>query len=358
MKLNRRNNPIKQRCCRQQVPRLLSVLPIQGSCNPEVVRQQDNITISVVSTTQDTIGTCSLISYISVLPDQLQRSAQEVFTTPASQENAKPVSPKRSVFHPFSRGNQHRLVSKAFLVWKRLNHTIVTSYDGQKKRKLRKPMPSDSLVRMSHTGNDPVRSSYTSPLSVIQRRLNESDNMNKKKVQKMIGGKFNRKPVANSSGALRLATTVALQQFRDTSSDYSNEGNSMSDYIEFSKEDPFQTEHGFEDNLEDRILGSSPAGCSTPKVSRRCCFSLMDISCPITASTEEPLVTSEVDRVVGSSPGLHSMSEVSLESFLSKSPEESSSTKKHPSPSKSALENLERAFRSYVKACGTNADQQ
>ncbi|KAF5698442.1 hypothetical protein FGLOB1_12060 [Fusarium globosum] len=100
-----------------------------------------------------------------------------------------------------------------------------------------------------------------SPISNIELRLNEGDNLNKSKVQQIVGGRVNRKPLADDGKSLRNGNLVedpfseradkrALTYFENRLNQGSNNGPKTPPS---SLCNPFESEKGFDDNIEDRM---------------------------------------------------------------------------------------------------------
>ncbi|KAK2612345.1 hypothetical protein QQS21_001609 [Conoideocrella luteorostrata] len=120
------------------------------------------------------------------------------------------------------------------------------------------------LIRSSSQAN---ASQYT--ISSMEIRLNEGKNLNRNKVQQMVRSQVCRKPV-NSNGRSILSSQAqqghvrsgssSVYQRRSTSSVARGNGDML------QTEDPFDSEQDFEHNLDEGILRASPAGSSTPRI--------------------------------------------------------------------------------------------
>lgn len=285
-----------------------------------------------------------------VLPEQPLHECPQVESATEPTFAPEPsLSPTRAVLQSLTHANRHAILSKALLVWDKLNRSPSSRNEGRGRRKLKKAVTLDSL-HASYSGKDPIPNDSTSPLSPMQRRLNESDNMSKRKVQKILGGVVGRKPVLDSLGLLHASPVPQPS------------GSSLNDSDEHSLEltdgeiqNPFDMEDGFDDNLEDRVLRLSPTGRSTPKfLDNKLC--LGNISFDLYTSQTASWGTDTHSSVERASPEPRSTSSASdralMESATTSAPEHFHCTKKHPSPSKYALESLEQAFRCYIKAHG------
>ncbi|KAF4415242.1 hypothetical protein FACUT_13563 [Fusarium acutatum] len=218
-----------------------------------------------------------------------------------------------------------------------------------------------------------------SPISSIELRLNEGDNLNKSKVQQIVGGRVNRKPLADDGKSLRNGKFVedpfseradkrALTCFENRLNQGSNDGPKTPPP---SLCNPFESEKGFDDNIEDRFLNSTPIGSSTPRIlveqpstsSSGCCSADSDMHIPEKHFNEKPgsllttgrkvigqyhfsghrLLDPDDNVLANSATQVRQVSEKAKRSLHT-----SNRMKKHPSPSKEALEKLELQFQQYT----------
>ncbi|KAF4954241.1 hypothetical protein FGADI_5397 [Fusarium gaditjirri] len=218
-----------------------------------------------------------------------------------------------------------------------------------------------------------------SPISNIELRLNEGHNLNKSKVQQIVGGRVNRKPLADDGKSLRNGKLVedpfseradrrALTSFDTRLKQGSNDGQKTPPP---SLCNPFESEKGFDDNIEDRFLNSAPVGSSTPRIlverpstpSSGCCSAVSDRHTPEKHYNENPgslstrgrkeigkhhfsshkLLDPGGDVLVNSVTQARRVSEKANRGLYT-----SNRMKKHPSPSKEALERLELQFQQYT----------
>ncbi|KAF5532755.1 hypothetical protein FMEXI_12248 [Fusarium mexicanum] len=218
-----------------------------------------------------------------------------------------------------------------------------------------------------------------SPISNIELRLNEGDNLNKSKVQQIVGGRVNRKPLADDGKSLRNGKLVedpfseradrrALTCFENRLNQGSNDDPKTPPPSLYN---PFESEKGFDDNIEDRFLNSTPVGSSTPRIlverpstsSSGCCSVDSDMHIPETLFNERPgslpttgrkeigqhhflghkLLEPVGDVLANSITQARQVSDKAKRDLHT-----SSRTKKHPSPSKEALEKLELQFQQYT----------
>jgi hypothetical protein len=221
-----------------------------------------------------------------------------------------------------------------------------------------------------------------SPISAIELRLNEGDNLNKRKVQRIVGGRVNRKPLADDGKSLRNGNltedpfaerggwrkpTTFETRLKTGASD------SESGTLPLPR-NPFETEKGFDNNIEDRFLNSTPVGSSTPRVRvERASPSTSEYgSTPSTLSLSQnrlsvnmsdPPLKSGKDILGPSSRSNHMPAEPNHGSWVDSITQarqaweraagelnafDSNRMKKHPSPSKEVLEKLEIEFRHFT----------
>ncbi|KAF4990433.1 hypothetical protein FGRMN_8473 [Fusarium graminum] len=221
-----------------------------------------------------------------------------------------------------------------------------------------------------------------SPISAIELRLNEGDNLNKRKVQRIVGGGVNRKPLADDGKSLRNGKL--------TEDPFSERGGrrkhtTFKTQLTMGADDseggiipllrnPFESEKGFDSHIEDRFLNSTPVGSSTPRIRvERASTSSSEYSSTPSDSNppqkrpsvkfsghppifgKEGLIASRrskhmfMDPTQGAcidsvtqSPQAWERAAAETERFRS------SMMKKHPSPSKEALERLEVEFRQFT----------
>ncbi|KAF5620983.1 hypothetical protein F52700_11045 [Fusarium sp. NRRL 52700] len=218
-----------------------------------------------------------------------------------------------------------------------------------------------------------------SPISNIELRLNEGDNLNKSKVQQIVGGRVNRKPLADDGKSLRNGKLVedpfseradrrALTCFENRLNQGSNDGPKTPPP---SLCNPFESEKGFDDNIEDRFLNSTPVGPSTPRIlverpptsSSGCCSADSEMHIPENHFIERPgsLLTTGQTGIghhhfsghelldLGDDVLANSVTQARKVSERAKGDLHTSNRmKKHPSPSKEALEKLELQFQQYT----------
>lgn len=229
--------------------------------------------------------------------------------------------------------------------------------------------------RLGNTGMPLTRSLSPAKVSQysirsIEIRLNEGTNLNRSKVQQMVGNRVFRKPVA-SQGNSFLCRRVD-DHFNDQESTPSIEEYRLKRQSFLSPINPFETEENFEHNLENGILDVSPAGSSTPRNGMRRASgssfgdaSLGDLSGSSIGQVDLARIMVKVGTKDDGSPqirklNLQSPTEVprpwqSLK--RGRDVQHDDFAKKHPSPSKRDLEALELAFQQYTIPNGPPADE-
>ncbi|KAH7148741.1 hypothetical protein EDB81DRAFT_933194 [Dactylonectria macrodidyma] len=246
-------------------------------------------------------------------------------------------------------------------------------------------------------GDELIKTSLPSPavmppISTIEIRLNEGDNLNKKKVQRIVGGQVARKPVADDGKSLRSGKSLddpfgecgMARTPTSFESRLKKEVDYESDIIPPVPRNPFETEEGFDTDLEDRILSTPPVGSSTPRIRVERVSTPSPEESPTAKKRRSPLL--QMDSAMSGVTGLEReelMQARPLElivmracdrrlvgpmtrlcpSVVHTAPKIDFSgpnrVKKHPSPSKEALEDLEVAFRKYtrLKSAGVHSEE-
>lgn len=236
----------------------------------------------------------------------------------------------------------------------------------------------------------------SSPISTIEIRLNEGDNLNKKKVQQIVGGHLTRKPVADDGKALRSASFIddpftksvgirtppTVESESNTRRGEYGDGESIVTLMSYS---PFDSEQGFDNDIEEGILCATPVGSSTPRIhvhrSRRASpdpIANLDWAKEgyVTIFPNRDELTTYRARFEFTHARALEITTISINDKKSISiPRQSAYsrsksmrepnrkalqwTKKHPSPSKEVLEDLETAFRKYadLKVAATLHDE-
>jgi hypothetical protein len=194
--------------------------------------------------------------------------------------------------------------------------------------------------------------------------LNEGTNLNRSKVQQIVGHKVFRKPIPSKKGSLLCST------FDDAANEASSSAPSGVSEMEgcLSSVSPFDTEEDFESNLDKGILNGSPAGSSTPRIRvHRTSGSTFGDGCAedLTGSSIGQVNLARVVKFNTKGVGSPRLRQVKVQTptnakesalYPRQRPKREGSVqyadfgivKKHPSPSKRDLEELEIAFQQYA----------
>ncbi|KAI9167649.1 hypothetical protein HJFPF1_03782 [Paramyrothecium foliicola] len=245
----------------------------------------------------------------------------------------------------------------------------------------------DSWPAFVEAGDDAGNPNVT---STIEIRLNEGHNLNRDKVRRIIRGQVTRKPVADDGKLLRRGrsvddpfTEIGKPDSKIATGFILQQALHSTDIIPFpmTAEAIFESEIGFEDDLDDGILRTVPVGSSTPK-SRFLRLSNPSLDNSYANESVEPVGSLQTAvKVSLSKPSVHfelrqpnlnrdksgekRLLDIDGQYFREQAtvsnsinPAECKRVKKHPSPSKSDLENLEMAMRRYTifKSMGRNED--
>ncbi|KAM0461126.1 hypothetical protein ACHAPV_004440 [Trichoderma viride] len=328
---------------------------------------------------------------MAVNPDDIQNKVCAMLAAtdalkPSFSQPCKSPTPKMSRM-------PSRMLARVSSAWDRLQTKSSNSGSKPRAKLTKQPIQEDIDGPLT---SHPVFSSpillKTPLIDAIEIRLNEGDNLNRKKVQQMVGGCVPRKPVANDGKALRSGRSIddpfsepALLHSPSIIESHANLkimiGSNRTSLLII---DPFEAERGFDSNLEDGILSSSPVCASTPRIHlHRVQTPTMDDSLDGPWSrlrTQTSLEKMTTDLTVYQSQEAVSLRKASSQSghvrplpntdrvkvdlmrdkpFLDANT--AKWTKKHPSPSKRDLEELEIAFRCYSElkrhGIGEEADE-
>lgn len=318
-------------------------------------------------------------------PDDIN---QKLHAMLAATDALKPSPPQRA------NSSASKLTSKVFAkvsnAWDRLHAKS-------------SPQETGTPGKVQHSGQDYDKSdrlesrltsspSNMSPISTIEIRLNEGDNLNKRKVQRIVGGQVSRKPVADDGKSLRSGKSLD-DPFSEGSgwrtptsfeSRLKKGADNDQSVIPPLPHNPFESEKEFDDNIKDRILSATPVGSSTPRIQiERVSASSSDQSPTLRAPK---LVQKQTNlRAAGTSLSHGQREPLGVHHLKLARPDSGKRTlvesvnearkgwekamggtdafgpkrvKKHPSPSKEALESLEMAFRKYtdLKVSGASLD--
>ncbi|KAL7823246.1 hypothetical protein V8C26DRAFT_418360 [Trichoderma gracile] len=315
--------------------------------------------------------------------------------TDALKPSPPQAQPRKSPVSKVTRMTPSRMLAKVSSAWDRWQVKSSSTPAAKPRAKLTKqPIrhdPNGPLTSHPVFHSPPLQRS--SLIDTIEIRLNEGDNLNRKKVQQMVGGRVARKPVANDGNALRSGRSMDDDPFAEPAPHLPPSGvesrakmkimlgPSVSSLLII---DPFEGEKGFESNLEDRILSSSPVCASTPRihlhrvqtpaagdsVHEHCSklqtqMGLEEMStdmfvCP----SQEAVCVGKVHDQEAQLRPLTTTDRIAV-GYLRDAPSldacQPKWSKKHPSPSKRDLEELEIAFRCYSelkrRGIGEEADE-
>ncbi|KAL7948918.1 hypothetical protein V8C42DRAFT_362437 [Trichoderma barbatum] len=306
-----------------------------------------------------------------------------------------PSQPRKSPISKMTRMTPSRVLAKVSNAWDRWQ--VKSSNGGTKPRAKLTKQPTQEDSPNGPLTSHPVFASpaprSTSLIDTIEIRLNEGDNLNRKKVQQMVGGRVARKPVANDGKTLRSGRSMDDDPFAEpalyrSSSAIENRPNLKmmvgSNAASLLNIDPFEAERGFENNLEDRILSSSPVCASTPRIhlhraqtptledslGEQCSklptqISLEKMTTDLTVYQSQEAISfgkfPEQSEQMRSLPNTDRITVGLIRDGPSLDSCNAKWTKKHPSPSKRDLEELEIAFRCYSelkrRGIGEEADE-
>ncbi|KAG5944247.1 hypothetical protein E4U53_006914 [Claviceps sorghi] len=222
----------------------------------------------------------------------------------------------------------------------------------------------DALLTRSASQPDWARPA----LSAIEIRLNEDQNLHRDKVQQMMGVQSICRPVNPTwtrghsyDGQLGTEATPEEEQQRGPT-EPTGAHHLGSRHESWSSANPFDSEEDFECNLDQGILHASPAGSSTPRIRIHRSsdpgsndYSIQDLSGESMGQVNVAKIIQIGKRTRMTEPTSRQVTfqTAALDSRRSSRGEclhpneDTANAKKHPSPSKRDLEELERAFRQY-----------
>lgn len=250
----------------------------------------------------------------------------------------KPVTPTSSI----TKSVRPRMLVRVSDAWDRVSSPRGSINDNKARRKLKK---------QSYLAPNPAQSDACTQLpavSNVEMRVNEGHNLSRQKVQKMVGGSIARKPVAGVCHEPRPDISEEHLQNMESSIDSmallevsfeSDDGEIPTNYS-----DPFASEPDFDSHLDDSILSLSPSGASTPR------NEVSNLGGFVSSEQHSP-----TKQIKSSSPQYARLQRRHLDSKVIPTYGNEQTlvlgkrVKKHPSPSKTALEDLEKAFQGYNK---------
>ncbi|KAG6004329.1 hypothetical protein E4U54_000552 [Claviceps lovelessii] len=221
----------------------------------------------------------------------------------------------------------------------------------------------DSLLTRSAGQPDKKRPAVSS----TEIRLNEDQNLNRNKIQQMMGVQSichhaSSTLIRGHSYGHQSGTEVTPEEEQHRLAELTREHGHESRCTSWSSANPFDTEEDFECDLDQGILHASPAGSSTPRIRVQQCLDTSPSNYSIRDLSGDSLGQVNVAKVVQigkrdriNEPTIHEVAfqtagldpRQSLRGGCLRPKEEIGHAKKHPSPSKRDLEELERAFRQY-----------
>ncbi|EGX96283.1 hypothetical protein CCM_00939 [Cordyceps militaris CM01] len=181
-------------------------------------------------------------------------------------------------------------------------------------------------------------------LTTIELRLNEGNNLNRRKVQKIVGGSIKRKPVYFQGQPARQSP---IDDCRGSCSQVDGQPETPQASGFTYIRDPFEDEANFDEDLVDGVLCECPTGSSTPK-SAALTPQLNRVDEEEDYSFQNPRIGPETVDAKSRNNSLDIFSPAMEAPVVETIPAEHR-VKKHPSPSKKALEDLEAAFAMYTK---------
>ncbi|KHN96958.1 uncharacterized protein MAM_05067 [Metarhizium album ARSEF 1941] len=293
----------------------------------------------------------------------------------AATDALKPATPQKA------QGSRKLYRTASARVFSRMSDAIGRMYNKSASPEVR-PRDEEGTIRLEETDKPIRRSSSHANASQhsirsIEIRLNEGSNLDRRKVQQLIGSQVFRKPVT-------LDRKPALCRQLDDQTDMPGSMMPVGRHGSRSRSispstNPFEAEEDFENDLESGILQASPGGCSTPRI----CINRGsgssygdDYDGDLSGSSIGQVNLARIVVKVGKNDvGSPQVRQVHLQSSadvkdLSPKPWQRSKrcrdvqhddfgiAKKHPSPSKRDLEELELAFQKYKlrEACHAEDD--
>ena len=293
-------------------------------------------------------------------PNEIANKIEKMLAaTEALKSQPQPTRPKAAIPSSSTTSKVSRLVKKNL---KKVSHALT------ERRLFPKNQPKDTKVQdaieeegeKESVAPDDAAAGKRAGLKSIELRLNEGENLNKDKVQKVCGGKIRRKPVPMSGKTLRTRRSLD-DPFSSPSSHRRNitefetrlRGGSVDDSVlpPLSYENPFESEKVMEGSLNS-ILSCAPLASSTPRKGYK------RTSLPSESPTKKPrggLQSRSIDFNAIPSMGLGPESAPLKKNPLALSPEianmfsyvpvvDDFERKKHPSPAKSDLELMSAEF--------------
>lgn len=328
-------------------------------------------------------------------PDEISKKLQAMLaaTNALKPSATHPPNPPASKLTRMA--STSKIFAKVSHAWDRL-HSKASSESPKNQDTEEHQLQIESPGRFLKPIISPLHSPPTeSPISTIEIRLNEGDNLNKRKVQRIVGGNVARKPVADDGKSLRNGRSLD-DPFSEggggrTPTSFETRlkrGQNRDESIPPLPRNPFESEKEFDKDIEDRILTATPVGSSTPRIRVHKVPTLRLDESPDDSPTTHHFTSTSltVDSMLdGVSIRLEreEVSQARLLPFASVKASDrklvdpttrirrgfvqltagtdirgANGVKKHPSPSKEALEDLEQAFRKYTRLRATSGSDE
>lgn len=281
----------------------------------------------------------------------------------AAMDALKPSTPTRTATDSRALAQVAQSKGLAKLLGRLYSKSSSPDNEALKKRSKTGAGDGDAPLAKSAGQSDKNQSSISS----TEIRLNEDQNLNRNKVQQIIGGKVNQKHANSTLLSVNSNSFVTIECSRPGEDRQVAESNRVHNTRRMSwpSANPFDTEEDFECDLDQGILHASPAGSSTPRIrihrssdSTLSEYSIKDLSGASLGQVNLAKVvqigkndnTNKWIRQLNFGPAAdkrHSPRELPSQN------DDAGTAKKHPSPSKRDLEELEKAFRQYELPQGT-----
>ncbi|GAB0133296.1 hypothetical protein EsDP_00001708 [Epichloe bromicola] len=283
----------------------------------------------------------------------------------AAMDALKPSTPTRTATDSRALAQVAQSKGLAKLLGRLYSKSASPDNEALKKRSKTGAGDGDVPLTKSASQSDKNQSSISS----TKIRLNEDQNLNRNKVQQIIGGKVIQKHANSTLLSGNSDSFVAIEgrpgeDRQVAGSKRVHDTRRMS----WPSANPFDTEEDFECDLDQGILHASPAGSSTPRIrihrtsdSTLSEYSIKDLSGASLGQVNLAKVvqigkndkTNKWIRQLNFGPAADKRhSPIELPSRNG----DEGTAKKHPSPSKRDLEELEKAFRQYELPQGTYED--
>ncbi|EQL03761.1 hypothetical protein OCS_00530 [Ophiocordyceps sinensis CO18] len=300
----------------------------------------------------------------------------------AATEALKPSPPQPRAFSSskMSQTVHARVFNKVSNVWERINSKPSTPVE-RVRSKLRKQPWQDQATRPVVPETKPpdfaLADEGRTPTASSETRLNRGNKLTKRNAQAGSGGAAARESAAAPFAPLQTDQLADVffderrcpqsQRRREPETENTGDNAAEAGFGDFA--DPFQTEVGFELNLEDRILSTAPIGSSTPRARSKAGSMGNSTDDSANASSEAQVNLARVvfrfgedgaargqARQVTLRPSESRRTMVDAEPVASQAMRRKSRVsqlrgcervKKHPSPSKRDLEELELALQRY-----------